>query len=70
MLTAIEKHCAFLHTCRRHYTDTRTATVNLFKSLILTADDDLRDQFGGRTTNQQVRHAVLVLCRHSLSVPT
>ncbi|WP_344619775.1 IS110 family transposase, partial [Dactylosporangium salmoneum] len=34
-----------LHACRRHYTDTRTATVNLFKSLILTADDDLRDQF-------------------------
>jgi transposase len=44
--------------CRRHYTDTRTATVNLFKSLILTADDDLRDQFRGRTTNQQVRHAI------------
>ncbi len=47
-----------LQVCRRHYTDARTATVNLFKSLILTADDDLRDQFRGRTTNQQVRHAV------------
>jgi transposase len=47
-----------LHACRRHYTDTRTATVNLFKSLILTADDDLRDQFRGRNTGQQVRHAV------------
>jgi transposase len=46
-----------LHACRRHYTDTRTATVNLFKSLILTADDELRDQFRGRNTGQQVRHA-------------
>ncbi|MFC5008747.1 IS110 family transposase, partial [Dactylosporangium cerinum] len=46
-----------LHACRRHYTDTRTATVNLFKSLILTADDELRDQFRGRNTDQQVRHA-------------
>ena len=24
-----------LHVCRRHYSDTRTATVKLFKSLIL-----------------------------------
>lgn len=47
-----------LHACRRHYTDTRTATVNLFKSLILTADDGLRDEFRGRNTDQQVRHAV------------
>jgi len=47
-----------LHVCRRHHTDARTATVNLFKSLILTADDDLRDQFRGRTSNQQVRDAV------------
>ncbi|WP_027659605.1 IS110 family RNA-guided transposase [Salinispora fenicalii] len=46
-----------LHACRRHYTDTRTATVNLFKSLILTADDELRDQFRGRNTDQQVRLA-------------
>ena len=45
-----------LHVCRRHYTDTRTATVNLFKSLILTADDDLRAQLRGLTTAQQVRH--------------
>ncbi len=45
-----------LHACRRHYTDTRTATVNLFKSLILTADDELREQFRGNT-DQQVRHA-------------
>jgi len=45
-----------LHACRRHYTDTRTATVNLFKSLILTADDGLRDQFRGQNTGQQVRH--------------
>lgn len=46
-----------LHACRRHYTDTRTATVNLFKSLILTAEDELRDQFRGLTTGQQVRYA-------------
>jgi transposase len=46
-----------LHVCRRHYTDTRTATVNLFKSLILTASDDLRDQFRGHTTDWQVHHA-------------
>jgi transposase len=45
-----------LHVARRHYTDTRTATVNLLKSLILTADDDLREQLRGRTTDQQVRH--------------
>jgi transposase len=43
--------------CRRHYADTRTATVNLFKSLILTADDQLRDQLRGLSTAGQVRHA-------------
>jgi transposase len=46
-----------LHVCRRHYSDTRTATVNLFKSLILTADDDLREQFRGRSTVRQIQHA-------------
>jgi transposase len=46
-----------LHVCRRHYSDTRTATVNLFKSLILTADDELREQFRGRTTVRQLQHA-------------
>ncbi|GAA0909332.1 transposase [Virgisporangium aurantiacum] len=46
-----------LHVCRRHYTDARTATVNLFKSLILTADDELRDQLRDLTTGQQVRQA-------------
>jgi transposase len=45
-----------LHTTRRHYTDTRTATVNLLKSLILTADDDLRGQLRGLSTDQQIRH--------------
>jgi transposase len=44
-----------LHTTRRHYTDTRTATVNLLKSLILTADDQLRGQLRARTTDQQIR---------------
>lgn len=46
-----------LHVCRRHYGDTRTATVNLFKSLVLTADDDLREQFRGRSTIRQLHHA-------------
>jgi transposase len=45
-----------LHVCRRHYSDTRTATVNLFKSLILTADNQLRDHLHGLSTDQQVRH--------------
>ena len=40
---------------RRHYTDTRTATVNLFKSLILTADDPLREALRGLSTAGQVR---------------
>jgi transposase len=42
--------------CRRHYADSRTATVNLFKSLILTADDDLRSQLRGLSTGGQIRH--------------
>ncbi len=46
-----------LYVCHRHYTDTRTATVNLFKSLILTAGDDLRTQLRNLSTLQQVRHA-------------
>ena len=44
-----------LHVARRHYTDTRTATVNLLKSLILTAHDALRGQLRGLNTDQQVR---------------
>jgi len=39
---------------RRHYTDTRTATVNLLKSLILTADDPLRETLRGRSTANQI----------------
>ncbi|MGC5030802.1 IS110 family transposase [Micromonospora sp. DT229] len=46
-----------LHVCRRHYSDTRTATINLFKSVILTADDDLRTQMRGLSTLRQVQHA-------------
>lgn len=42
--------------CRRHYADSRTATVNLLKSLILTADDELRSQLRGLTTSGQIRH--------------
>jgi transposase len=45
-----------LLTCRRHYTDTRTATVNLLKSLILTADDSIRTALRGRSTARQVSH--------------
>ena len=43
-----------LHVCRRHHSDVRTATVNLLKSLILTADDDLRGQLRGLTTDKQI----------------
>jgi transposase len=46
-----------LLTTRRHYTDTRTATINLFKSLILTADDPLREQLRGLSTTQQLHLA-------------
>jgi transposase len=44
-----------LHVARRHYTDTRTATVNLLKSLILTAEDALRRQLRTLSTHDQVR---------------
>lgn len=40
---------------RRHYTDTRTATINLLKSLILTADEALRERLRGQSTAQQLR---------------
>jgi transposase len=50
-----------LHVCRRHYSDTRTATVNLFKSLILTADDELREQFRDRSTVRQLQHAATLV---------
>lgn len=40
--------------CRRHHSDQRTATVNLLKSLILTADDTLRERLRGLNTRQQV----------------
>jgi len=41
---------------RRHHSDTRTATVNLLKALILTADDDLREQLRRKPTSAQVRY--------------
>jgi transposase len=50
-----------LHVCRRHYSDTRTATVNLFKSLVLTADEELRGQFRGRSTVRQLQHAATLV---------
>lgn len=46
-----------LHVIRRHYSDMRTATINLFKSVILTADDALRQQLRGLTTLRQIQHA-------------
>ena len=46
-----------LHVTRRHYTDIRTATVNVFKSLTLTADDALREEFRGQSTLRQIRYA-------------
>lgn len=42
---------------REHATKTRTATVNTFKALILTAPEELRAQFRGEPTAQQVRKA-------------
>ena len=44
-----------LLTVRRHDTDRRTATVNLVKSLILTAADALREQLRGQSTARQIR---------------
>jgi transposase len=41
---------------RRHHSDTRTATVNLVKSVILTADNELRGALRGRSTTAQIRH--------------
>jgi transposase len=55
-----------LLTCRRHDTDTRTATVNLFKSLILTADDPLRAALRGRPTAAQVTTATTGWPTHGL----
>ncbi|MFJ1543419.1 IS110 family transposase [Micromonospora chalcea] len=46
-----------LHVCRRHYNDTRTATINLFKSMILTADENLRAQMRDLSTLRQIQHA-------------
>jgi len=45
-----------LQVARRHYTDTRTATVNLLKALILTADDSIRALLRGRSAARQVDH--------------
>jgi transposase len=44
-----------LLTVRRHDTDRRTATVNLVKSLILTAGDTLRGQLRAQSTAKQIR---------------
>lgn len=49
---------------RRHHSDTRTATVNLLKALILTAGDDLRGQLRRKPTSAQVRHLL------TLPIPT
>ena len=46
-----------LITCRRHDTDHRTATINLFKSLILTADENTRALLRGMPISKQARIA-------------
>ena len=43
-----------LLTCRRHHSDTRTAAINLLKSLILTADEPLRTHLRRLGTAAQV----------------
>jgi len=54
---------------REHAAKTRTATVNLFKALILTGvPEDLRHQFRGRTTRQQARTAQALRARTSQPV--
>ncbi|WP_116503088.1 IS110 family transposase [Micromonospora sp. B006] len=40
--------------CRRHHSDARTATINLVKALILTADDTLRHTLRGLSTTTQI----------------
>ena len=52
----VREDLRILLTCRRHYTDTRTATVNLLKSLILTADEATRTALRGRSTPHQVAY--------------
>lgn len=59
-----------LTVCRRHYTDTRTATVNLFKSLILTADDELRQQLRALETGPQVRLAAHLIDADGMDAPS
>lgn len=46
-----------LLTYRRHLTDTRTATANMFKALVLTADETTRTLLRGLPTNRQARLA-------------
>jgi transposase len=52
----IREDLRLLLVTRRHYTDTRTATVNLLKSVILTADDRIRTVLRSRSTARQVSH--------------
>lgn len=42
---------------RRHLTDTRTATINMFKALVLTADETTRDLLRGLPAGKQARIA-------------
>lgn len=46
-----------LLTYRRHLTDTRTATINMFKALVLTADEPTRAALRGLSTTKQARTA-------------
>jgi transposase len=52
----IREDLRLLVTARRHYTDMRTATVNLLKSVILTADEATRAVLRGRSTTRQVSY--------------
>ncbi len=47
-----------LLTCRRHLTDTRTATINMFKALVLTADEPTRSLLRGLPAVRQARLAI------------
>lgn len=53
----IREDLRILLTRRRLDTRQRTATINLFKSLILTADEPTRAQLRGLSTTRQVSHA-------------
>nr|WTA70220.1 IS110 family transposase [Micromonospora sp. NBC_00855] len=56
--------------CRRHHSDARTATVNLVKALILTADDALRHALRGLSTTHQITYLAALDLPESTHLPT